>query len=84
MSNSAKLSIQKWGNSLAVRIPAAVANSARFSVGQTVELSVLESGVMVTKVGEPMLSLAQKLTQFDPSVHTGEVMSATPIGVEKW
>ncbi len=30
--------MQKWGNNLAVRIPAAVARSARLSVGQPVEV----------------------------------------------
>ncbi len=30
MPRNAKLTVQRWGNSLAVRIPAAVARSARF------------------------------------------------------
>lgn len=82
MKNSAKLSIQQWGNSLAVRIPAAVARSAHFSVGQPVEVSANESGVTVKSIGAPKLTLAQKLAAFDPAVHGGEVMQSTPIGVE--
>jgi antitoxin component of MazEF toxin-antitoxin module len=40
MSKTAVLTLQQWGNSLAVRIPAALARSAHFSVGQPVELSL--------------------------------------------
>jgi len=45
VTKSAKLTVQRWGNSLAVRIPAAVARSARFRVGQPVEVSVQDSNV---------------------------------------
>ena len=58
MSKTAKLTIQQWGNSLAVRIPSAVARSARFTVGQPVEMTVEDSGVVVKPVGEPKLTLA--------------------------
>jgi antitoxin MazE len=82
MKRSAQLSIQQWGNSLAVRIPAAVARSAHFSVGQQVEVRADEFGVTVTSIGAPKLSLTQKLASFDPLVHGGEVMRSTPIGNE--
>ncbi len=82
MSKSATLTLQQWGNSLAVRIPAAVARSARFKVGQPVEVSVQDSNVLVKAVGEPRLTLAQKLAAFDPYQHGGEAMAATHIGNE--
>jgi antitoxin MazE len=40
MGKTATLTVQQWANSLAVRIPAAVARTARFRVGQPVEVSV--------------------------------------------
>lgn len=79
---SADLTIQKWGNNLAVRIPAAVARSARLSVGQPVRVSAEERGVVVHSLGEPRLSLAQKLARFDPGQHGGEAMPTGRIGVE--
>ena len=82
MKKSARLSIQQWGNSLAVRIPAAVARSAHFAVGQQVEVSADETGVTVKSIGAPKLSLAQKLSLFDPAVHGGEVMATAPVGAE--
>ena len=74
MSKTAILTIQQWGNSLAVRIPANVARSARFKVGQPVEVLAQNSNVLVRAIGEPKLSLAQKLAAFDPDRHGGEVM----------
>jgi antitoxin MazE len=82
MSKVAKLTIQQWGNSLAVRIPSAVARSARFAVGQPVEVTVQDTGVVVKPVGEPKLTLAQKLALFDPSKHGGEVMATGRVGAE--
>jgi antitoxin MazE len=78
----ASLTVQQWGNSLAVRIPAAVARSARFVVGQPVELSVGENGVLVKPAGAPKLTLAQKLAAFDPTRHSGEAMAVRPVGRE--
>jgi len=82
MSKSAKLTVQQWGNSLAVRIPAAVARSARFRVGQPVEVSVQDEHVLVKPIGEPKLTLAQMLAAFDPDLHAGEAMAARPVGNE--
>ena len=82
MSRTATLRLQQWGNSLAVRIPAAVARSARFKVGQPVEVSAHDSNVLVKAIGEPRLTLAQKLFAFDPSRHGGEVMATTRVGNE--
>lgn len=78
----ATLTVQQWGNSLAVRIPAAVARSARFKVGQPVEVSAHDSNVLVKAVGKPKLTLAQKLAAFDPALHGGEVMVAAAFGNE--
>ncbi|HEX2791399.1 MAG TPA: AbrB/MazE/SpoVT family DNA-binding domain-containing protein [Steroidobacteraceae bacterium] len=82
MAKSATLTVQQWGNSLAVRIPAAVARSARFRVGQPVEVSAQDSNVLVKALGEPKLTLAQKLAAFDPELHGGEVLVIRPVGNE--
>ena len=82
MAKTATLTVQKWGNSLAVRIPAAVAKSAGFKLGQPVKVSAQESRVLMTAMGPPRLTLAQKLAAFDPDRHTGEVMKTTRAGNE--
>ncbi|WP_454712574.1 AbrB/MazE/SpoVT family DNA-binding domain-containing protein [Cupriavidus nantongensis] len=75
MRKRATLTIQKWGNSLAVRIPTEVAHLAQFNEGQEVEVSVAEIGVTIRPVGRA-LTLAERLALFDPDKHGGEVMAA--------
>ncbi len=82
MPKTANLTVQRWGNSLAVRIPASVARSAGFKLGQPVEILAQDSSVLVTVAGEPRLSLTQKLAQFDPELHRGEAMATIPVGIE--
>jgi hypothetical protein len=38
----------------------------------------------VRAIGEPKLSLAQKLALFDPDRHGGEVMTTGRIGLPSW
>jgi antitoxin MazE len=82
MGKSANLTVQQWGNSLAVRIPAAVARSARLVLGQPVEMVVSEEGIQVRAVGRVRLSLTQRLALYDPTTHGGEAMAAVPVGRE--
>jgi antitoxin MazE len=77
------LTVQRWGNSLAVRIPAAMARSARFAVGVPVELSLQGRAVLLCAVGPPELSLEQKLAAFDPQRHGGEAMATRRLGREE-
>ena len=79
----ATLIVQQWGNSLAVRIPAAIARSARLAVGQPVEMSLQDDDVFVISVGTPKLTLAQKLAAFDPDKHGGEAMPVAQVGAEQ-
>ena len=82
MSKTAILTVQQWGNSLAVRIPAKVARSARFKVGQPVEVSARDFSVLIRAIGKPRLSLAQKLAAFDPDRHGGELLATVRVGRE--
>ncbi|MEB0284819.1 AbrB/MazE/SpoVT family DNA-binding domain-containing protein, partial [Sphingomonas sp. 10B4] len=72
MSKTANSTVQQWGNSLAVRIPAALARKVHFVAGQPVDVSSDDFGVVVHRKGSPKLSLEQKLAAFDPVKHGGE------------
>ena len=82
MAKTATLTIQKWGNTLAVRMPPAVARAAHFEVDQEVEVSADEIGVTVRPVGPRKLTLEEKLAKFDPAKHGGEAMATDRIGAE--
>jgi antitoxin MazE len=82
LETTATLRLQRWGNSLAVRIPSSIARSVGFKVGQPVEVSAEASAVRVAAAGEPRLTLKQKLARFDPERHGGEVMATRRAGNE--
>jgi antitoxin MazE len=82
MAKSAELKIQKWGNSLAVRIPSTVAKRTGFHAGQPVRLSIQDASLLVSPAGLPVLTLAQKLALFDPQRHGGEAMITERVGGE--
>jgi antitoxin MazE len=82
MTKSASLKIQMWGNSLAVRIPSAIARMAKLSAGQPVEVSVEDLGVSIVPVGRREMTLAERLQAFDPGTHSGEVMVTRRAGHE--
>ena len=84
VSKVAHLSVQKWGNSLAVRIPATIARGAHFHIGTLVELTIQDNGVFVRPTGGHKLSLEERLKSFDPLKHGGEVMASPSIGMEKF
>lgn len=82
MSESASLKVQMWGNSLAVRIPSAIARKARLSPGQTVEVGFRDGSVSIVPVGSRERTLAERLAAFDPEIHGGEAMAAARAGRE--
>ena len=78
------LDIKTWGNNLGVRLPAAIARAAHLQVNQRVKLSVVDNQVIITPVDEP-LTLEERLANFDPVRHGGEVMATSQnLGTEQW
>ena len=61
-----------------VRIPSAVARSARLSVDLSVVVVLEDTGLMAKPVEEPKLTLPQKLAIYDSTKHGGEVMWDRP------
>ena len=81
----AVLDIKQWGNSLGVRLPAAVAREARLHVDQRVRISVEGYEVVITPVENSRFTLEQRLAAYDPKRHGGEQMAATQaLGAERW
>jgi antitoxin MazE len=80
----AVLDIKRWGNSLGVRLPAAVARAARLSADQRVHIRVEDGQVIIAPQGRKALTLADRLALFDPALHGGEAMAAPRIGRERW
>lgn len=82
--SEAILDIKQWGNNLGVRLPAAVAREAHLRVDQRVRVTVQGGNVVITPMEQAPLTLEQRLAQYDPERHGGEVMVSEPLGAEKW
>jgi antitoxin MazE len=80
----AVLDIKHWGNSLGVRLPAAVAKAAHLHADQRVQISVEGGRVIITPLDDATLTLEQRLARFDPARHGGEVMATPLLGAERW
>jgi antitoxin MazE len=73
----------KWGNSLAVRIPKAVAEQAKLSEGDALELEVSHDGtVQLQRVGK-VPTLAQLVAQITPENRYEETSWGGDVGKEK-
>lgn len=77
------LDIKQWGNSLGVRLPAAVARAVHLRVDQRVRVTAEDGRVVITPATRDVLTLEQRLALFDPAQHGGEAMAAKPLGVER-
>jgi antitoxin MazE len=75
--------VQKWGNSLGLRIPKAFAAEAHLGAGSAVELSV-EKGVLRVRAVRRRYSLDELLARVTRRNVHGEMDSGAPVGREVW
>ena len=79
---STRQDLRRWGNSLGVRLPAALARAAGLHDNQTVELKVVAEGVLIRPV-QPRLSLVERLATYAPMPEEPtEAMAWQPTGAE--
>jgi antitoxin MazE len=79
----ATLNIKQWGNSLGVRLLAAVARAAKLHAGQRIRMTAKCGKVIIEPINNSMMGLAERLATYDISKHGGEVMAATLAGAEQ-
>jgi len=79
-----KTRVQKWGNSLALRIPKAFADQIGIEDTSLVELSLTDGKLLILPLVEARPSLADLLAGItDANLHT-EVVTDPPQGREVW
>ena len=80
---STSTQIARWGNSLGLRLPKAVAHEAHIEEGDTVELSI-EDGSIVIRPARPTYSLGELFKKITPRNRHGETDWGPPAGGEQW
>lgn len=76
--------IQKWGNSLAIRIPKAFVKEAGVAYGTSVELSVDEGRIVIVPRQEPEYRLEELLKGVTKRNLHDEVTTGDSVGQEVW
>ena len=81
--------IKKWGNSLAARIPAALAKTLNIGVDQKVNMEIKGGKLIITPVTDIEYDLDELLDQCSPDQFTltaedEEWINAKPVGKEVW
>jgi antitoxin MazE len=76
--------VQKWGNSLAVRIPKPFAREVGLEQDTPVEISLVDGKLVLEPVRKPALSLDQLLAQVTEENLHQEVDTGPAVGVEVW
>jgi antitoxin MazE len=76
--------ISKWGNSLAVRIPAAFADSAGLTEGTEVDLKVQSGRLIVAPIRQHRYDLQQLIEQITPENRHHLIGWGKPRGKEVW
>jgi antitoxin MazE len=76
--------IQKWGNSLAVRIPKAFAEEIGLDRDTPVEITVQNGQIVIKRVEKPKYTLDELLAQItEDNIHP-EVDMGKSVGKEVW
>ncbi len=65
--------VQKWGNSLGIRIPSQIADQIAVSQGSEVDLIVGDDFTLIVKPRKKKPTLEQLLAQCKPENHHGEL-----------
>jgi len=74
--------VQKWGNSLALRIPSSLAKDIHLHQGSVVEVAVVDGKMVLKPKGERKFSLAQMLRGITNSNRHSEQDWGEDIGQE--
>jgi antitoxin MazE len=84
MENVVQTKIQRWGNSLGLRIPRAFAVEAGVDVGAEVALSVRDGDLIVRPTRRAKYRLDDLVRKITPKNLHREVDTGAPVGREVW
>jgi antitoxin MazE len=79
-----KLRIQKWGNSLALRIPKSFAAETKIEQNTEVDLIITDGKLVVSPVIVPEWTLEDLLAGISPENLHGEIDDGPSVGSESW
>lgn len=79
-----KARVQKWGNSLGIRIPKVLAQEVALETDSEVDLSTQDGTIVISPVMQKTVSLRRLLSKVtDENIH-GEISTGKVEGKEAW
>lgn len=79
-----KTRVQRWGNSLAVRIPKAYADEIAVDCGTEVDLSVRDGILTLSPVRKRKYTLNELVAGITEENRHDEISTGPSVGVEQW
>lgn len=73
--------VQKWGNSLGIRIPKSIVQKAKLNEGTTVDFSIRGNAIVITP---RQYSLEEMLSRITTENLHEEIDAGNPVGREIW
>jgi antitoxin MazE len=83
-ANGMKATVKKWGNSAAVRIPAAIMETAQLQLDEVVEVREEAGRIVIEPVRQKAYNLADLLKGITPKNLHESVDFGGPAGKEFW
>jgi len=74
--------IQKWGNSLAIRIPKAFADEAHLSEKTNIEISVVDGKLVIAPIATPRYTLEELVAGITDENRHEEFWTGPDVGKE--
>lgn len=79
-----KTTAQKWGNSLAIRVPKSVAVQVRIKAQDDLVIEVQDGNVVLKPHLKRVYRLEDLVKQITPKNVHGEIDTGTPVGRDIW
>lgn len=79
-----QITVKKWGNSAAVRIPAFILAAAHVALDQTVEVREEQGRIIIEPVRSKTYSLDALLDDITPANLHPSIDTGAPMGQEVW
>jgi antitoxin MazE len=79
-----EVQVQKWGNSLAIRIPRSFTKEIKIDQGAVMDLSIIDGKLVAIPVIDEKYSLDQLLAKVSEDNLHKDVDTGDPIGREVW
>ncbi len=76
--------IAKWGNSLAVRIPQAIAEQVQIQVGSEISIDIIDGKIILTPHRRKKYTLDELLVDMTSDNLHAEISTGISVGNEAW